>query len=145
MAKARLVFEKCIQDSQDYGSDDEHMISRVFFTLEVGGKRYDGLHADVKQTVGSSYEDGPIEISSPRGGSYKGPFNYDAFSAAVEKYYRSLVGSSATGGGGARMRNNMFQRQEITEFEVSGVQCLGNRITRRLSRRVDLLGYDSVC
>jgi hypothetical protein len=126
MATARLVFEKCIQDSQDYGSDDEHMISRVFFTLEVGGKRYDGLHADVKQTVGSSYEDGPIEISSPRGSSYKGPFNYDAFRAAVEKYYRSLVGSSATGiriGSGARgirMRNNIFQRQKVTEFEVSG-------------------------
>ena len=126
MAKARLIFEKCIQDSQDYGSDDEHMISRVFFTLEVGGKRYDGLHADVKQTVGSNYEDGPIEISSPRGSNYKGPFNYEAFRAAVEKYYRSLVGSSATGvriGSGARdirMRNNIFQRQEVTEFEVSG-------------------------
>ena len=126
MPQARLIFEKCIQDSQDYGSDDEHMVSRKFFALEVEGKRYDGLHADVKQTVGSSYEDGPIEISSPRGASYKGPFNYEAFRVAIEKYYRSLVGSSATGiriGGAAhniRTRNNIFQRREFTEFEVSG-------------------------
>jgi hypothetical protein len=126
MTKARLIFRKCIQDSHDYGSDDEHMISRVFFTLEVEGKRYDGLHADVKQTVGSSYEDGPLEISSPRGARYEGPFNYEAFRAAIEKYYRSLVGSSATGiriGSGARnirMRNNIFQRQEVVEFEISG-------------------------
>ncbi|MBI2179697.1 MAG: hypothetical protein HYU31_02635 [Deltaproteobacteria bacterium] len=126
MAKARLIFEKCIQDSQGYGSDDEHMVSRIFFTLEVEGKRYNGLHADVKQTVGSTYEDGPIEISSPKGASYKGLFNYEAFCAAIEKYYRSLVGSSATGiriGSTARdirMRNNIFQRQEVAEFEISG-------------------------
>jgi len=70
MTKARVIFNKCIQDSQDYGSNDEHMVSRVFFTLEVGDRRYDGLYVDVKQTVGSSYEDGPIEVSSPKGTSY---------------------------------------------------------------------------
>lgn len=126
MTKARAIFDKCIQDSQDYGSDEEHMVSRVFFTLEVEGRRYDGLHVDVKQTVGSSYEDGPIEVSSPKGASYRGPFNHEAFGAAVEKYYRTLVGSTASGiriGGGARnirMRNNTFQRQQVVEFEVSG-------------------------
>lgn len=126
MTKARVTFNKCIQDSQDYGSDEEHMVSRVFFTLELGDRRYDGLYVDVKQTVGSSYEDGPIEVSSPKGTSYRGPFNYDAFAAAVEKYYRTLVGSTARGiriGSGARnirMRNNTFQRQEVVEFEVTG-------------------------
>lgn len=28
---ARITFHKLIQDSQDYGSDDEHMVSRAFF------------------------------------------------------------------------------------------------------------------
>ena len=32
---ARVTFYKCIQDSQDYGSDDEHMVSRIFFFLEI--------------------------------------------------------------------------------------------------------------
>ena len=56
MAKAKLVFHKCIQDSQDYGSDDERMVSRVFFTLTVAGNEHPDLYADIKQTVGSKVD-----------------------------------------------------------------------------------------
>jgi hypothetical protein len=109
---ARVTFYKCIQDSQDYGSNDEHMVSRVFFFLEIDEKRLD-LHADIKQTVGSSFETE----------NYKGPFNYDAFRDAAEKYYRSLVGSLGggiriQGGTNIRMRNNTFIQNMIAEFEV---------------------------
>jgi len=126
MPTARVVFDKCIQDSQNYGNDEEHMVSRIFFTIEVEGRRYEGLHVDVKQTVGSSYKSGPIEVGAPKGAGYKGPFNHEAFRAAVEKYYRSLVGSTGKGisiNGSAkniRMRNNTFQKEAIEEFEVSG-------------------------
>ena len=34
MKKARVTFRKCIQDSQEYGSNNEYMVSRVFFDLE---------------------------------------------------------------------------------------------------------------
>jgi hypothetical protein len=117
---ARVTFYKCIQDSQDYGSNDEHMVSRVFFFLEIDEKRLD-LHADIKQTVGSSFETGPIEVRQPE--NYKGPFNYDAFRDAAEKYYRSLVGSLGggiriQGGTNIRMRNNTFIQNMIAEFEV---------------------------
>jgi len=120
-----VTFYECIQDSQDYGSDDEHMISRVFFSMEVGGKKYDGLHADLKQAVGSDFETGYIEVSQPRGASYRGPFNHDAFSKGAEKYFRSLVGSKGsgiriTGGGSARMRNNRYRQPMTVECEVSG-------------------------
>jgi hypothetical protein len=71
MATARIIFNRCIQDSQEYGSDNEHMISRVFFTLEIRDRRID-LHADIKQAVGSSYETGPVEVGMPEG--YRGPF-----------------------------------------------------------------------
>jgi len=40
MSKAKIIFYKCVQDSQDYGSDDEHMVSRVFFNLEIGEERF---------------------------------------------------------------------------------------------------------
>jgi len=117
---AKITFCKCIQDSQDYGSNDEHMVSRVFFVLEIADKRFD-LHADIKQAVGSSYETGPIEVGQPE--EYRGPFNYDAFRDAAEKYYRSLVGSSGRGisiqgGTNIRMRNNTFVQNMIAEFEV---------------------------
>lgn len=104
-------FYKCIQDSQDLGSDDEFMVSRVFFTLNIDGKIYD-CHANLKQTVGSNFETGTIEVGPPIG--YNGPFNHMAFRDEAEKYFRSLVGSNASGiriGGGCsniRMRNNTF-------------------------------------
>jgi len=119
---ARITFRECIQDSQDYGSDDEHMVSRVFFTLELGGRSYPDLYADIKQTVGSSFETGTLEVDAPHG--YKGPFNQASFRDAVEAYCRSLVG--ATGSGirieGAvnlRMRNNRFVRRHTVEFPVT--------------------------
>jgi len=43
MPPARIVFSELIQDSQDYGSDDEYMVSRVFFVLEFEGETHRGL------------------------------------------------------------------------------------------------------
>lgn len=121
MKKARVTFHKCLQDSQDLGSDDEHMVSRVFFTLEIDGKKFDDLYVDLKQSVGSDFKKGIIEVSSPKG--YKGPFSYLAFQEGVTKYYQSLVGSQGRGiriqgGGKVRMRNNTFIQEMTIEFEV---------------------------
>ena len=122
MPRARVTFHKLIQDSQDYGSDDEHMVSRVFFSLEVEGKRYNDLYVHIKQPVGSNFEKAPLEVSQPYG--YSGPFNHQAFQKAVEAYYRSLVGASGSGirmqgGGDIRMRNNTFIRETQVEFDIS--------------------------
>ncbi len=123
MSKAKIIFYKCIQDSQDYGSDDEHMVSRVFFNLEIGEETFDGLSANIKQAVGGDYDTGPIEVSQPFG--YDGLFNHQAFRDCAEKYYRSCVGSEATGieiGEGARIRiyGNIFKKEMVCEFEISG-------------------------
>ena len=76
-------FVSCVQGSQEYGSTDQHMVSRVFFWLAVGGRRHDNLHVDVKQVAGGDYEKDPLEVSRPYG--YDGPFNYEAFRDEVEK------------------------------------------------------------
>lgn len=117
---ARVTFFKCIQDSQNYGSDDEHMVSRVFFVLEIGDKKFD-LYADIKQAVGSDYETSPIEVGHPE--NYQGPFNYTAFREAAETYYRGLIGSSGRGiriqgGRNIRMRNNTFTQSMVAQFEL---------------------------
>ncbi len=119
--KMKGLFYKCVQDSQEYGSNDEHMVSRVFFSLEIDGKKYDGLYSDIKQTVGSSFETGVVEVSPPLG--YDGPLNYMAFRDAAEKYFRQLVGSTASGihisgGSNIRMRNNTFVFSMPFEFDV---------------------------
>ncbi len=119
--KITITFRACTQDSQDYGSDDEHMISRVFFDLESGGNVQRGLYADLKQTAGTDYETGPIEVGQPVG--LKGPFNWHAFAKEAEAYYRSLVGRKATGirfegHVSARMRNTRFESVHAAVIET---------------------------
>jgi hypothetical protein len=120
-AKTKVTFTKCIQDSQDYGSTDEHMVSRLFFDLEIGNNRYHGLCVDIKQAVGGDFEKTPLEVGTPQG--YKGPLNYTAFRAASEAYYRECVGSQGrgiriAGGSNIRMRNNTFAMPKTAEFET---------------------------
>lgn len=114
---------KCIQDSQDFGSNDEHMVSRVFFTITTKERTYENLYIDIKQIVGSNFEDSPLEVFYPKG--YKGPFDYDIFREEVEKYYRECVGSKASGiriagNSKVRMRNNQFISPYVFEFDAKG-------------------------
>ena len=126
MKSAKVTFVRCEQDSQDYGSDDEHMVSRVFFNLEIDGDRYDDLHVDIKQPVVGNYETAPIEVGPPQGKRYTGPWNHNVFRSQVEQYYRSLVGSKGrdiriTGDSkDIRMRNCVHKIEKRVEFEVSG-------------------------
>lgn len=121
--KAKVTFTRCVQDSQEYGSNNEYMVSRVFFDLEIGGQIHRGLHADLKQVVGSHFETGDIEVGKPEG--YPGPFNHVAFRDAAESYFRSLVGAAGRGiqikgASKVRMMNNTFDFCQISEFEVDG-------------------------
>jgi hypothetical protein len=116
-------FVRCVQDSQEYGSTDQHMVSRVFFWLADGGRRYDDLYVDVKQVAGGDYERDPLEVSRPFG--YNGPFNHIAFRAEVESYYRNLVGRAGTGirlgpGATVRMYNNTFIVTRPFTLEATG-------------------------
>jgi hypothetical protein len=121
MATIRITFQKIIQDSQEYGSDDEHMVSRAFFNIQIDGENRGDFSVDVKQIVGGDFETTPLEVGVPEG--YKGP--YEPFRQAVEVYYRSQVGSSGrgihiAGGGNVRMYNNTFISTKIVEFDTEG-------------------------
>jgi hypothetical protein len=121
MVKGKLIFTGIMQASQEYGTDDEHMVSRVYFDIEIEGKPQRGLYVDVKQAVGSSFEGGPIEVSLPKG--YKGPISYTTFRDEVERYYRDSFGSSGRAfrfGPGSHVvfRNNLVQMVKVVEFEA---------------------------
>jgi hypothetical protein len=122
MPTAKVIFHKLIQDSQDYGSNDDHMVSRVFFSVHVGDEVQRDVFADIKQTVGSDVETARLEVSRPHG--YTGAWDHDAFAKAAERYFRACVGSLGSGirtagGGNIRMRNNTFTREVVVEFPVS--------------------------
>lgn len=124
--KIKIIFQQCIQDSQEYGSNDEHMISRAFFTIEVNGQSQGLFFANLKQTVGTSYETGPVEVAGPFRvrkdqvqEKYRGPFNYTEFRNATEAYYRQCVGCGARGirihgGSNIRMMHNIL----VIPYEV---------------------------
>lgn len=122
MPKVTLQFTHLVQDSQDYGSDDEHMVSRAFFDVGCAGRTV-ASHADVKLVVGGDYASDPLEVGRPAG--YQGPFDHAKFSDAVSQYVRRAVGPEAIGirlGPGARnvrMRNNTFQCPWTVSFDVA--------------------------
>jgi len=121
MPLARVHVQQMIQDSQDYGSNDEHMVSRIFFDLDVDGTIHKGLFVNVKQTIGSSFETGSIEVSKPVG--YRGLWDHELFSNFAQQYYRSLVGAGGSGmrisgGINIRMQNNVFVQPATFEFQV---------------------------
>jgi len=125
MAIARVTFHSYIQNSQEAGSvrnDKKHMFSRVTFTLEVNGKKYENMHVDISQPYGSDYTKEPIEVGSPQG-EYNGPFNHNAFSEAVESYYRSVIGEQGSAicfGRNAKVviSNNIMLKDSSVEFEL---------------------------
>ena len=120
--KALVIFNKLVQDSQEYGSDNEHMVSRLYFDLEIDGKKHLNLFVDIKQTVGSILSDENIEVSSPT--EYKGKFNYDDFRKGVINYYRKCFGPQGVAirvGENVkclRMQNNVFSITMVHEFEI---------------------------
>jgi len=121
MPNAVVIFRRCIQDAQEYGSNDEFMVSRVFFMLEIDGKHIGEFHSDLKQTVGSDYETGAIEVGPPAG--YDGPWSHHEFQQAAEAYFRGCVGSTAwgiriEGGTNIRMQNNCFDMEKRVSFTI---------------------------
>jgi len=124
---AKVTFHKFIQDYQELGSqnvDDDFMTSRVFFTLEVEGKKFEDMYAEVKQPYGTNYEKEPVEVSAPIG-SYRGHWSHTRFAEAVERYYRDLIGSQGRAiriGAGSRvhMVNNVIVQERTIELELPG-------------------------
>jgi hypothetical protein len=122
MKRAKVTFHGGIQDSQDFGSDDEYVVSRVFFTLEIDGVRHRYLHVNLRQAAGSDPATSPIEVNRHCG--YAGPFNAQAFREAVEQYYRGVCGRGdfaalTDSPSAARRPNHSFLDPGAAEFEVS--------------------------
>lgn len=121
MSKITLEFYKCIQDSQEFGSDNEHMMSRVFFTLD--GKPYE---CNIRQPYGGNFssEETPIEVETPQ--ELKRVVNYLEFRDAVESYFREIIGGQGHGiritgnVSNIRMMNNIFGRKKIVQINRAG-------------------------
>jgi len=120
MPKAQLVFTTIIQDSQEFGSNSQHMVSRLFFDLRVGNDLHTGFSVDIKQKVGDECGHVPLEVSMPH--SLAGSISFIDFRKHVEHYYRESFGSTASAfqfgpGAKVRMMHNVVSRRSVAEIE----------------------------
>ncbi|MEN6560907.1 MAG: hypothetical protein ABFD52_09050 [Acidobacteriota bacterium] len=95
MAKGTLVFVKVFQNSQDLGTDDDHLVSRVFYDLETPTGTLAGLFSDVKLTPGADFSQDPLEVSYPE--ELNGILGYGILRPLVERYYRANIGETGSG------------------------------------------------
>ena len=126
MTKVHVLFKRIIVDLQElqcFEPSDDHMISRLFFDLEVGGNHYYDMMVEVKQPYGTQYESEPLEVSKMIG-PYKGNWNHNDFSELVEKYYRSLIGKEGKSikttdkANNTLFKNCVIEQTEVFEFDI---------------------------
>jgi hypothetical protein len=90
MTKFTVEFEGIVVKSQEAGSTDDHMVSRVAFLLYVEGQRKGQFFTDLKQTVGAPMSSEAIEVGPPKG--YDGPFEQNKFASAARDYFLDAIG-----------------------------------------------------
>ena len=93
-------FSHIVVNSADAGTTDESMVSRVFFDLDVDGKRSGWYYADLKQTAGSALSTESIEVRPPveSTGEHARVFNQNAFADHARDYFLSVVGRPGQSG-----------------------------------------------
>ncbi len=120
--KAAVTFRILHQDFQEYGSTDDHMVSRVFFDVTHAGQTFKNAYCEIKQPAGGDFRTDPMEVGLPA--NYNGPsLNYQHLRERVESYYRAQI---STGGsairlpdqGRVRMRNNTVITSESADIEI---------------------------
>jgi len=121
MSKLKLIVKRLVQNSQELGSNDEHMLSRATFDVLYDGKTFSNCTVDLKQTIGAEYEKSPIEVFNLQG--YDGANDWQKFCYNFDVFYRGLVGSNASvirvgPGATVTMTNNVYEIQKIYEYEV---------------------------
>ena len=126
MSTATVTFHKLIQEAQDVSSTDSkqnHVVSRVFFRLDLNDEHYADMSVILRQPFGTDYAKESIEVEKPFG-SYAGNWNQDAFRKIVEDYYRSAIGSQGKamrigpGSGNVRMRGNTIGFLKSYQLEI---------------------------
>src|SRR5438477_9420165 len=126
MSTATVKFHKLIQEAQDVSSTDSkqnHVVSRVFFRLDLNDEHYADMSVILRQPFGTDYAKESIEVEKPFG-SYAGNWNHNAFRKIVEYYYRSAIGRQGRamrigpGSENVRMRGNTIEFSKSYQLEI---------------------------
>jgi len=114
----KVVFHKCFLFGQELGTNDEYMVSKLFFSLEKTGHVYSDLDCIIKQTVGSDYrKDNFIEVYANIPKSMG--VNIGNFQKAARQYYQNLIGQlgavivTPEGVNNVRMGNFVMEANQV--------------------------------
>lgn len=123
MPHVAIQFVQMRQETQDYGSPDEHMLAHLTFNVAVDGEPAGQHTARVRLSPGGEYEADQLEVERPA--SYRGPMDYGQFRDAAAAYMKSKVGQSGgfirmgPGVKNATMRNNTYTGPgPVAEFDA---------------------------
>ena len=112
MAIATVTFRRCLMNTPEAGSDEGRVGSRVFFDLNIEGREFVDVYADVRaDREGNS----PLSVTPPRG--YDGPLNLQVFQGLVEFYYRQVTGGGPDGLG-LMLPDWSIEQEMVVQFEV---------------------------
>lgn len=120
MPVATVVFRRCVMNSRDSESDEQHVGSRMFFDLRIDERVFVNICVDVSHLVGDGAQNEVLLVSRPEG--YDGPLDFPVFQSLVEFYYRQVVGDrwSMFGNKNIRMRLEdwVLEHEMLVQFEV---------------------------
>lgn len=115
----RIIFHKVVQDELEFGSDDTHSVSRVFFDLEEDGELYENLYVDVEEPADGTHQTEDIVVGKPQGAPVT--LDPESFKQAVCVYYQRLVNSAGYGkhlakGKGFRSHGDELGLEQVVEL-----------------------------
>ena len=121
----KLIFERVLQNSQELGTDNEHLVSRIFYYLVIPDGEIKGIYSDVKLSPGAEFSSDPLEVTMPK--ALEGIVGYNVLRREVEKYYRDNVGATgrniriSPGATGIVMMDNTLVMRKEVEVELLGL------------------------
>jgi hypothetical protein len=90
MARLIVRVKYFVYNATEFGSNDEIIVSRIFYDMSVNGQKRGEFYSDLTHRV-DTLEPEAIEVTQPSG--YTGPFNHAAFADKLIAYYQGIASS----------------------------------------------------
>jgi hypothetical protein len=112
MPKANVVFHALYLDPPGAAADDAYLVSKVIFDIELAGRNYSHLFADIRRPMGANVDEESLDVI------YDLPFACKTFAAAARTYYRTVLGPhgamlTPSGPKGLRPQGNVFSTLQM--------------------------------
>ena len=129
MQNINIYSNKCVHDSQEFGSNNSHIISRVYFNLQVDDKGFSDLSVDISHQSSDLFNATNLKIENYCGPQDLSSFDYEVLNDSIEYYYRDLmtheIMTSMVNSTEMRIRNlSLIKKEVIAIIHITQKQLL---------------------